>query len=157
MRSHTHLVFAALASSFFLSTVYIEALASKILFFSFLFLGALLPDIDQTDSVISRKLWPFSRLASLFTKHRGIFHSLWIPGALILLAFFSKLSVTYSLPLAALAIGYTSHLFADAITPHGIHLLPPLRLKIHGPIKTGTLLESILFLVMLGWLVLRSF
>ncbi len=112
------------------------------------------PDIDGVRGKI-KKWIPFSMAASFFLGHRGIFHSLVIPGSLWLLsAFLGKSEIG-----AAIMIGYSSHLFLDALTPKGIAPFYPFSKKrISGPIKTGSFMEYLmlfLFIVIAALLWLK--
>lgn len=103
-------------------------------------LGGLLPDVDSPHALIHR-LAIVTRLVALFVKHRGITHSL------LALALVGALALRFPPWGLALALGYSSHLIADAVTIEGIpllypwgrmfHLLPP-----HTRLKTGGLVES---------------
>jgi len=86
-------------------------------------LGALLPDADHPGSAIARVLGPVSQaacwlLSRLTGGHRGFLHSLWP----VLLLWW----LVWPLPEGYwLAVGYASHLAADALTPAGVRLLWP--------------------------------
>lgn len=86
-------------------------------------LGALLPDIDHPQSWAGRKLRVVSVPLALVFGHRGITHSLLaVAGAIALLAVMGTGGMA-----APVAIGYLSHLLADALTPSGVPLLWPSR------------------------------
>ena len=139
MLGSTHLLFSFLFGSFLMSYLHVGGFVGKIIFAALLLVGTFLPDTD---------------LHSSFTKHRGIFHTIW-PIILILIANFF-LSKYLSLSIAAMAIGYSSHLVADAMTPFGITPLHPLsQYKIKGPIKTGSIVEHILAAIILAYLLVR--
>jgi len=79
MKGHTHILFGALIGG-----IYFQYFGSGDIFIKFLFtgaliFGALLPDIDNKDSSISNKMPKLSRTITLFFKHRGFLHSIWIP------------------------------------------------------------------------------
>lgn len=139
MLGSTHLLFSFLFGSFLLSYLHIGGFAGRIIFAALLLVGAFLPDID---------------LKMPFTKHRGIFHTIW-PVLLILIAnFFLAKYLPFSI--AAIAIGYGSHLVADAMTPFGIAPLHPLaKYEIKGPIRTGGIVEHILAAIILAFLLVR--
>ena len=139
MLSSTHLLFSFLFGSLFLDYIHPSTLIAKIVFAALLLIGTGIPDIDL-------------RIPSL--KHRGILHTIW-PVILILIlnAVFAKY-LPFSI--AALALGYGSHLLADAITKEGIIPLYPLtRQEIKGPIKVGSIAEFILAAIVLTYLLLR--
>ena len=102
--------------------------------------GAALPDIDHPASPLGRFFKPVSWLF----EHRGFWHSalaaaLWvIPVALA----FGSVAVL------GLLLGFACHVLADAATPHGIMPLHPFsRLRLRGPIRTGSAIEAIIFWV----------
>ncbi|MBI4983562.1 metal-dependent hydrolase [Candidatus Woesearchaeota archaeon] len=101
-------------------------------------LGSILPDIDEYHSKINQWSGIFGKLISVLSKHRGIFHSLM--GAMLVGLLLGYLwSWNYAL---ALLLGYLSHLIGDLLTPFGIALLYPFsKFKLHGPVKTGGILE----------------
>jgi inner membrane protein len=83
-------------------------------------LAALLPDIDTPHSLLNRRLWLLSPVA-IFFKHRGITHSI---TALIIIT--AGVYALFGLIVAsAAAVGYASHLTADAMTRAGVPLLLP--------------------------------
>lgn len=90
-------------------------------------LGALLPDLDSPTGLLS-KMFPV-HLGMIGIGHRGPLHSVWPVALLIYLG------------MLPLAIGYASHLAADAITLRGIRPLWPLPPTIRGLILTGSLLD----------------
>lgn len=100
-------------------------------------IGALLPDLDATESKIKhvkvigiKPLVPVSRAINRDFGHRDLLHSLW--GWLIWTVIILPLSVIMGwLPVVALSLGYASHLLGDACTKSGIHLLYPRRRKQH--------------------------
>ena len=134
----THLMFSFLIG---LLMIFFFNIGNKFLFLFFvLFFGAL-PDIDHYKSWIGRKLKVLSFLINLFSKHRGIFHSIF--PVLILYGVF----LYYGLKEIALAsaIGYLSHLAMDSLTKTGINFLYPVsKFKIRGFIRTGGFLELVL-------------
>lgn len=129
-------------------------------------LGAMTPDIDESQSKISRRL-PFARLVSLFLKHRGATHS--FLGAGIVTLIFSTLCYMASLiingyrpgiinfnllPLfiASFFAGYLVHLGGDILTPSGIPILYPSkkRYKIGKGIYVGSFKERMICIVLVG-------
>jgi membrane-bound metal-dependent hydrolase YbcI (DUF457 family) len=139
MLGSTHLLFSFLFGSFLMSYLHVGGFVGQIIFAALLLVGAFLPDTD---------------LHMPGVKHRGIFHTIW-PIILILIAnFFLAKYLPFSI--AALAIGYGSHLVADAMTPFGIAPLHPLsKFEIKGPIKTGGIVEHILAAIILAYLLVR--
>lgn len=138
-----------------------------------LFLGALAPDIDADSGSITKPGRLFqgflprglarlldelgtvvSRVAQTFSGHRGFFHTPLVALVLFLTAFF------FSMPrLEWFAIGYFSHIVADACTKRGVPLLWPFRGKEYSfcPIRTGSSMELFIafglgiFVIIVGW------
>lgn len=115
-------------------------------------IGALLPDLDHTQSKISRSNVGTSivaELVSLLTKHRGILHTPIFLAVLAILAvpICSAVPVQFSGELrqiiVGMMIGYLSHLILDTLNPGGIMWLYPLSKKHYhiAQIKTGKLGE----------------
>lgn len=136
MLFRTHFLFGILAGLLFIQ---LFNPANQLLFMALILLGAIFPDIDNVKSTIGK-----FALIGFFFEHRGLFHSLLIAAALsLLLALFTD--VYY-----AFALGYLTHLAADALTPMGVGFLYPFSNKrVRGFIKTGSLLEHILFIILL--------
>lgn len=104
-------------------------------------IGGLMPDIDAPRSVIGRRFKTLSFLVSLFTKHRGFFHSPILSVILFILAlYFLFLSPPNGVIFLAFSLGYLSHIVADSFTPHGIG-------QHRGGIRTGSLSELLVFAV----------
>ncbi|ARJ64976.1 hypothetical protein WV31_04490 [Magnetospirillum sp. ME-1] len=112
-------------------------------------LGALLPDIDHPSSWIGRRLWPVSKPLSMVLGHRGLTHSLLaVIGGLAVLMLMEPARGLVRLA-EPLALGYLSHLAADALTPSGVPLLWPWRQRFGiGLCSTGGVME---------WLVVAAF
>lgn len=114
-------------------------------------LGSLLPDIDHPGSWAGRKLKAVSVPLSLVVGHRGVTHS-----ALAVLACFALLAgMGMGWGAAPVAVGYLSHLAADALTPSGVPLLWPSRRRFTlGLCETGSATEiGLVALIVLagGW------
>ncbi len=103
-------------------------------------LFSLLPDIDLNTSFIGKKLSGFSKLFEVMFGHRGFFHSLWA----VLLLYVILLQFDFMIAILGV-IGYLSHIVIDGFNYKGISWFWPL-LKIKGKIKTGGLIENILFI-----------
>lgn len=143
----THVVFAFLLGIISLKLIDITNIP---LFIAFIFIGSIVPDIDNPNSRLGRKLPVISHLIKFTLGHRGIFHSLW---PLFLISFLlSSINIEISI---GLFIGYLSHLFLDALTISGVRFLYPLKFRIKGFISTGSLIEKFfLFLVVLSVLII---
>ena len=143
MKFKTHLAFGLFMGLLYLNYAGVQ---NRFLFVLFVMLGSALPDIDTASSKLGSKIWPLSKLIEIFLGHRGIFHSIWliilIPG--IAYIYFSGI---YGI---ALFIGYFSHVLMDGFTKKGVNFLNPfLELRLSGFIETGSLLEKIIFVVIL--------
>lgn len=111
--------------------------------------ASLLPDIDHTESKISRNplfMLP-SHIVCTFTTHRGIIHSLiglvamsgiWFLIISLLSPALSIINLMDTLPY--FIAGYFSHLFADTCNKGGVGWLQPFIKKKFSilPIKTNT-------------------
>lgn len=119
--------------------LHVGSFTTRVIFAALLLAGAFIPDLDL-------------KIRSL--KHRGILHTIW-PVILILIAnFFLSKYLPFSI--AALAIGYTSHLVADMLTPFGVAPIYPLHQhRIRGPIETGSIFEHALAAIILAFLLVR--
>ena len=140
MLAKTHFAFGFLAA---LLLVPIFNPVDKILFFAIVLIGALLPDIDTPNSTISHKVPVLPWLIKMISRHRGIFHSVWMCLAIsVPLAYF--VAPVYGV---AMAVGYVSHLLSDGFTKEGINFIHPLgQLRLAGFIETGKTGELVLFL-----------
>jgi inner membrane protein len=147
MRARTHLAFGFFSGLVLMNYI---SVGDKSLFFIFLLVGALLPDIDTPNSKISRKIPVIPRILSLFAKHRGIFHSIFLA-----LGFAAVIWIFKPVYGIALFTGYFSHLLIDGFTKRGVNLLHPVsQLRIAGPIETGKIWELVLFIVIISGIVL---
>ena len=142
MMYYTHLAFGFLVS---LLAIDFFDIKNKLLFILIVLLFSIFPDIDERKSKIGKKYKFASRIINFLFSHRGFFHSIYIP--LILYAGFYYINIEIGI---AVLVGYFSHLFMDAITKHGIRpLYPIVNRKINGFIRTNSLLEKILFVIIL--------
>ena len=127
MKKRTHLIFAILLF-LLLNGIFSFPLAFAV----FAAAGALAPDIDLFSMVL----------------HRKLLHNLWALAIFV----FVGMSISLFDKSAAIAfsIGFVSHLIADAMTPMGIKPLWPMGLPhIKGPIKTGSLGEWVIVILLL--------
>jgi inner membrane protein len=112
--------------------------------------GSLLPDVDHPRSWVGRRTRPISTAVAAVVGHRGVTHS-----AIAVLGLSSLLlHVGYRWPgVAALAVGYLSHLGVDMLTPQGLRLAWPLRGTWGFPLcRTGSPAEPIIVLVLIAGL-----
>jgi len=115
---------------------------SWFILFPFIILGSVIPDIDHKGSTINN-FFPITKVFSFLFVHRGFFHSIF-PVFLFLIA-----EIIFKLKGIGLciAIGYSSHLFCDALTPLGIKFFHPLTdFHVKGFVPTGGFVESIIFI-----------
>lgn len=116
-----------------------------ILFFGLVLLGSILPDIDERHSTVNRWSGFIGRIISFFFHHRGIFHSL-LFAAVIFWAMKTYAGLYYAI---GLALGYVAHLAGDALTPMGVQVFYPFSsFRLRGPMKTGGLLEWVIFILL---------
>ena len=142
MLFRTHLAFSFLAAMVLMQHVTVPNDITFLLVFLFF---SVMPDIDEYSSKISKGTKPFSTLIQLMVRHRGIFHSIYVPLLISVV-----LAVFHQTVLALAAItGYLSHLFMDALSVQGIRPLAPIINKpIKGFIRVNSILENILFLIL---------
>jgi len=142
MLARTHMAIGILAA---LIVVPFLALEQKLLFVGLAALGSLLPDVDHQGSLINR-LFPVTKIAAHFFKHRGFFHSIFPP----LILWGVTRASAYALIGQALVLGYVTHLFSDSFTKWGVNYLYPLsQFRIMGFIQVGSWVETTLFFVVL--------
>lgn len=144
MLAKTHLAFGFLLGLLLMPFV---PVGNKYVYFLIVLLAALSPDIDSSTSKVSKRLGVVGKVTRVFTKHRGIFHSLWIPLALSI-ALWYFVGSSYAV---ALFIGYGSHLLIDGFTKAGINFLHPFStLRLQGFVDTGSFLETCFFVVFIA-------
>jgi len=137
---YTHFAFGLLVGLLSLDFFNIK---NKILFMLIALFFSLFPDIDERRSKIGKKTKLLSGIINFIFGHRGLVHTIYIP----LILFFIFYNMNKETGIAVL-IGYFSHLFMDAMTKQGIRpLYPIINKRIDGCIRTNSLLEKILFLV----------
>lgn len=136
----------ALLYTFFPSIPTSYNLFQQIIFCAILLTSTSLPDIDTKESKISRKIPILPSLISLFTIHRGIIHSIY--PIILISAILYPYGSFYTL---AFIIGYVSHLILDSLTIQGVNFLHPFaQFHLKGFIKTGSILELILFISLIA-------
>ncbi|MBI3446451.1 MAG: metal-dependent hydrolase [Magnetospirillum sp.] len=107
-------------------------------------LGALLPDLDHPSSWLGRRLWVIAKPLSLLVGHRGITHSLLAMAAGVALLTALRPAPGLARLIEPLALGYLSHIAADALTPAGVPLLWPWRQRFGlGLCATGGAVEML--------------
>jgi inner membrane protein len=143
----THIVFSL--AVYFLLNYFI---AMPIYTLIFVMLATAFVDIDIKNSKAGNR-W-YLRPFQFFTKHRGMLHSL-IVGLIL------------SLVIAAVNhwagfgffVGYLSHLLIDCFTKSGVALFWPFGWKINGFVKSGRIVEDVIFVLLLlgdiAWIFFR--
>ena len=140
MMYYTHLAFGFLIA---LLSIEFFDIKNKLIFILVVVMFSIFPDIDEKKSKIGKKYRWASTIINFVFGHRGFFHSIYIPLALYFIFYY----INDEIGVAILA-GYFSHLFMDALTKNGIRpLYPIINKKINGFIKTNSILEKILFLI----------
>ncbi len=138
----THLAFGIFLGLVLYNFINIEM--SVYLFVVLVGFSSLIVDIDHPDSKVGRKVKPLSYLTNFFLGHRGMMHSL-IP---VIVVFVFALVLGYFEIGLALGLGYLSHLIADMLTLEGINFFYPVKSRVSGFIRTGSFLESLLFILL---------
>ncbi|MEK6936543.1 MAG: metal-dependent hydrolase [Nanoarchaeota archaeon] len=142
MMYKTHLFFA-----FLVSIILYHFLNLNPVLIVFVLASSFIPDLDHQNSKIGRKFKTTSFLMNKIFSHRGFFHSILLP--IIMYFVFAFILDRKDIALA-IFLGISSHLFLDLLTVEGISLFAPFSNKrINGFIKTNSLTEKIIFLVIL--------
>ena len=140
MMYYTHFAFGFLAA---LLTLDFFDIKDKLLFVFVVLLFSIFPDIDNKKSRIGKRYKWTSRIINFLFGHRGFFHSIYVPLVLYAVFYYADAEIR-----TAILIGYSSHLFMDAITKKGIKpLYPIINKKVNGPIRTNSISEKIIFLI----------
>ena len=122
----------------FFVLIFFQYIKNPIVFLPVVLLATLIPDIDNRFSKIGH--YRIFRIFNFFVKHRGITHSF------VFLAFVSVLIfLFFKEALLPFVLAYSLHLFLDSFTLGGIMPFYPLKFRIRGRLKTGGLVEKILF------------
>jgi inner membrane protein len=108
----------------------------------FVLLATVFVDIDIKNSRAGNHWW--LRFLQFFTKHRGLLHSLIV--GLVLSLVIGSISLWGGF---GFFVGYMSHLFLDCFTRGGVVLFWPLRWKIKGFVKSGGIVEQVIFVLLL--------
>ena len=120
----------------------IDLIVNKVIFFSMVALGALLPDIDNAQSTIGRRFGWISKEIQHIAGHRTLFHSLLglllgsllaLGMELLIILFLAQRGFIFPaqfvekthLVFVAVLIGCILHIAADGLTEGGVPLLWP--------------------------------
>lgn len=138
MMFRTHLAIALLAVLLILPSV-----SAKLIFVPVALIAALMPDLDTSNSKIGQN--KIFGVLGVFSKHRGLFHSLTF--CLIISALFAIF-----IPVMAFAffLGYSVHLFCDSFTYEGIRPFWPSKKSSFGIVRTGGKIEKGIFICFLA-------
>jgi inner membrane protein len=156
----------------------VDLVINKVIFFSMVALGALLPDIDNAQSTIGRRFGWISKEIQHIAGHRTIFHSLLGLALGLLLAlgiqqliiillaqrgfiFPAQIIDKTHFVFVAVLLGCILHIAADGLTEGGVPLLWPYRKRFgfppnpHWRFRTGdwpeyVIVYSCMLLVFLG-------
>lgn len=131
-----------LALAVFAIILFVEHVNNKLLFVFIALIATALPDIDTGFSTLGKRKG--FRFLQFFVRHRGMIHSFTfcIIISLLLAIFLPTISFAFFL-------GYAIHLFVDSFTMEGVMPFWPYKKKSLWRFKTGSLIESSLFLVLI--------
>ncbi|MED0661267.1 metal-dependent hydrolase [Bacillus smithii] len=149
MEGKTHIVGGLAAGALYLNLR--GAVGHEALFFGSLALGALIPDIDHTGSLIGRKVPLIDNIISTVFGHRSFTHSL----LFLVLAFFLFQQTSWPKDIElGILMGMFSHMVLDMLTKQGVKFLWPLNIEIGIPfgIRTGGAIEQGFFTVLVVYL-----
>jgi inner membrane protein len=155
MLAKTHVAFGILAGLITLKYVALaHPISNQLLFIALVIIGVFLPDLDHPNSTVNNTV-KVTKIIPLFFSHRGFFHSIFA-ALLVFAGLWYWLGFIYGF---GLFIGYLSHLLSDALTVSGVNFLHPVAtFKLRGPVQTGTMFETLIFLVVIGvdaWLLVH--
>jgi inner membrane protein len=85
------------------------------IFYIGIFLGSILPDIDEPNSILGKKFFFLSYYINRFFGHRGVTHNLIFILLLFVIGVLSNIDI-----LIAITLGMAIHILTDAITYQGI-------------------------------------
>lgn len=137
----THVVFGLLFS--LIVAKFLEISNDLLLFILISCVAAVFPDIDNSDATQEKR----HKLLTKIFQHRGFMHTIFPPMIISGIIWY----IGYPIIAIAILTGYFSHLLIDAFTKMGINFLHPFStFRIAGFIKTGGILEFILFLILVG-------
>ncbi|PSF33910.1 metal-dependent hydrolase [Aphanothece hegewaldii CCALA 016] len=144
MMTPTHIAFSVALTSITLGTANPEILGVAAL-------ASLCPDIDTSKSLIGRLFFPISRWLESHTIHRGITHSFFASGVVILVSYPLALN-GYSHIWQGLILGYFFGWFGDVFTKSGVQAFYPSRGRMIIPrnprLRLGTRSNAEWFLLM---------
>lgn len=95
-------------------------------------IGSLVPDIDQPNSTMGKRLGPISKLLNKMFGHRGLIHFplfLALIAGLLYMGYLyidTKWQIIYMMLSLGFIVGYISHIFLDMFNSEGIKLFGPI-------------------------------
>ena len=119
---------------------------NQLWFFSIAILTTAMVDIDTPLSKVGSKTKLLSLVTNVILNHRGVLHSITLPLTIYLILSVFGLSASVGVPFL---VGYISHLILDAFTVRGIMPFFPIKKRINGFIKTGSLFETTLLVALI--------
>jgi membrane-bound metal-dependent hydrolase YbcI (DUF457 family) len=148
IRTHLSIVTAAII----LVLPYINGFSSKIIFVGVAFFATLLPDIDNSYSILGK--YKIFRPLQFFVQHRGPLHSF-----SFMIFVFVILYIFHAISAFAFLFGFGLHLFLDGFTRQGIYPFWPYTRKLSWRLKTGSLFETLFFVffIILDFFLFYSF
>jgi len=114
---------------------------NKWIFILMVIAGTIFPDLDSSYSAFGKFL--VFRPFQFFIKHRGVFHSFTFAVLSSALIYFFWKTLAFGF-----FLGYSVHLIADCFTYSGVRIFWPLDFKVKGFLKTGGVVDEILFIVL---------
>ena len=118
--------------------LFLPHISSDLIFVPVALIATALPDLDTGFSTVGKM--KASRIIQFFVRHRGFFHSLTFCA--IISALFSVVVPVLALPFF---LGYSLHLFADSFTFEGIKPFWPAKKSSSWRLRTGSMIETSLF------------
>jgi len=98
----------------------------KVVYFTCIPIGALLPDIDRVDTKLGHLIKPLSGWLNKTVGHRTLTHSLFF---ITVLYYSAIIAFGINIVFTGLMIGCVMHVLFDMMTPAGVSLLYPLSSK----------------------------
>ena len=129
-----------LSISLAVALIVFPSITHKILFIPIVLLANFIPDIDSKESIFGKRIY-FRPLQWIFS-HRGIIHSYTFCTLISLV-----LALAYPPVALPFFLGYASHLIADSFTLDGIQPFWPIKSKVQGVVRTGSILEKQIFVI----------
>jgi inner membrane protein len=116
--------------SLFAAPATIDLTAEKLIFYGFVALGALTPDIDNARSSLGQRLGPISKGLQHLTGHRTFFHSLL--GLAIVGAFVWAIQYALGLALYNIGLKVTGEALTAGLNPSGAFIAPGVGIAFAG-------------------------